>query len=42
VYGTVDVALTKDGTSETKKATFVRVWKLEGGAWRIVLEVVTF
>lgn len=42
VYGTVDVTLTKDGTSETKKATFVRVWKLEGGGWRIVLEVLTF
>lgn len=42
VYGTVDVSLAKNGTSETKKATFVRVWKLEGGSWRIVLEVVTF
>lgn len=42
VYGTINVALTKDGKPETKKATFVRVWKFESGNWKLVLEVLTY
>ena len=42
VYGTTDVSFTKEGKPETKVATFVRVWKVEGGKWKIVLDVLTF
>ncbi len=42
VYGTVDATVTKDGKSQTKTATFVRIWKFEGGKWKIVLDVLTF
>ncbi len=42
VYGTTEVSLTKEGKLATKKATFVRVWKLEGSNWKIVLDVLTF
>lgn len=42
VYGTVDATVTKDGKSQTKTATFVRIWKFEGGKWKIVLDVLTY
>jgi ketosteroid isomerase-like protein len=42
VYGSVDVVVSKDGISETKKATFVRIWKHESTGWKIVLNVLSF
>lgn len=42
VYGTVDVTVTKETKPEVKKATFVRIWKREGDAWKIVLDVLTY
>lgn len=35
-YGTYEVA---DGTSVTERGSYLRIWKNEHGAWRIVLDV---
>lgn len=42
VYGTAIVRLTPGGNTETRKATYVRIWKLEECQWRIILDVLTF
>ncbi len=42
VYGTTEVSLRREEKLEAKNATFVRVWKFEGGNWKIVLDVLTF
>jgi hypothetical protein len=42
VYGSVDVFLTKEGNKQTKKATFVRIWKHESTGWKIVLNVLSY
>ena len=43
VYGTANVTVSNEGKSESKKATYVRVWKKEDGTnWKIVLDVLTF
>jgi len=42
VYGTVDVTVTQEGSPAVKRATFIRIWKREGKAWKIVLEVLSY
>jgi ketosteroid isomerase-like protein len=42
-YGKGNVQVTKDGKAETKIATYLRVWKKEGGRnWKIVLDVLSY
>jgi len=43
VYGTADIATVADGRQETKRATYLRVWKKEETkSWKIVLDVMTY
>jgi ketosteroid isomerase-like protein len=39
-YGLVKVTSIKDGKENTTPACYMRVWKLEGGQWKIVLDVI--
>lgn len=42
-YGTLDISLERNGKSETRKATYVRIWKKEDGKnWKIVLDVLSY
>jgi len=38
-YGVEKVLVTRNGKTETKKACYLRVWKLDGEGWKIVLDV---
>lgn len=43
VYGTVDASVSVDGRQETKRGTYLRVWKKEDGKnWKLVLDVLTY
>lgn len=42
VYGTAAITLTGNGATESKTATFVRIWKREADGWKIVLDVLSF
>lgn len=43
VYGTVDASVTVDERQETKRGTYLRIWKKEDGKnWKIVLDVLTY
>lgn len=42
VYGTAEVTLEAGAKSETRRATYVRIWKREASAWKIVLDVLSF
>ena len=43
VYGTANVVATVNGNEESKRATYVRIWKKENGKdWKIVLDVMTY
>lgn len=39
-YGLVKITSMKDGKPITTPACYMRVWKLEDGAWKIVLDVI--
>ncbi|MEJ1241216.1 nuclear transport factor 2 family protein [Chryseolinea sp. T2] len=43
VYGTANVVAMVNGNEETKRATYLRIWKKENGKdWKIVLDVMTY
>jgi len=43
VYGTANVVASVNGNEESKRATYLRVWKKENGRdWKIVLDVMTY
>ncbi|MGC3947937.1 MAG: nuclear transport factor 2 family protein [Chryseolinea sp.] len=43
VYGTANVVAMVNGNEESKRATYLRIWKKEGGKdWKIVLDVMTY
>jgi len=39
-YGTVKIISSKDGKEVIEPACYMRVWKVEGGEWSIVLDVI--
>ena len=39
-YGTVKIRTSKDGKDLISAACYMRVWKIEGGEWNIVLDVI--
>lgn len=42
VYGTADIRVTKDGKQEIRKATYVRVWKVECCKWKLILDLLSY
>ena len=43
VFGTADAVVSSEGKTETKQATFVRIWKKEGAKqWKVVLDVLAY
>ncbi|MBT1704286.1 nuclear transport factor 2 family protein [Chryseosolibacter indicus] len=41
VYGTAEVEVTKEGSTEKKQAYYMRIWKRENTNWKVVLDILT-